>query len=80
MLQVNEAVFLQWFLKIQFVVFKPLCYYFEETAGFDVNASFVSRPALCLIRWQNKPGDMAKECREEAIQFHETFNGFKITN
>ena len=29
---------------IQFVTFKPLSYCFKETVGFDVNASFASRP------------------------------------
>ena len=29
---------------IQFVIFKPLSYYFEETIGFDVNTPFASRP------------------------------------
>ena len=28
----------------QFVIFKPLSYCFKETKGFDVNASFASRP------------------------------------
>ena len=28
----------------QFVTFKPLSYCFKETIGFDVNASFASRP------------------------------------
>ena len=34
----------------QFVIFKPLNYCFEETIGFDVNASFASRPESRLIR------------------------------
>ena len=34
----------------QFVIFKPLSYCFEETIGFDVNASFASRPLSLLIR------------------------------
>ena len=29
---------------IPFVIFKPLSYCFEETIGFDVKASFESRP------------------------------------
>ena len=37
--------------------------------GFDVKVSFVS----CLIRLYNKPGDIAKEFWEKAIQFHGTF-------
>ena len=28
----------------QFVIFKPLSYCFEETKGFEVKASFASRP------------------------------------
>ena len=42
----------------QFVIFKPLSYCFEETIGFDVKASFASRPVSCLIRLYNKPGDI----------------------
>ena len=34
----------------QFVIFKPLKYCFEETIGFDVKASFASRPESRLIR------------------------------
>ena len=33
----------------QFVIFKPLRYCFQETVGFDVKASFVSRPVSRLI-------------------------------
>ena len=36
--------------KYQFVVLKPLSYCFEETIGFDVKASFASRPVSRLIR------------------------------
>ena len=36
----------------QFVIFKPLLSYcFEETIGFDVKASFTSRPVSHLISW-----------------------------
>ena len=38
------------FLSYQFVIFKPLNYCFEETIGFDVKASFTSRPVLRLTR------------------------------
>ena len=38
----------------QFVIFKLLSYCFEETIGFDVNASFASRSVSRLIRWYNK--------------------------
>ena len=31
---------------IQFVVFKPLSYYYEETIGFDVKASFGMPPGV----------------------------------
>ena len=34
----------------QFLICKPLSYCFEETIGFDVKASFASRPVLRLIR------------------------------
>ena len=34
----------------QFVILKPLSYCFEETIGFDVKASFASRPESRLIR------------------------------
>ena len=36
---------------IQFVIFKPLSYCREKTIGFDVNASFASRPESRLMRW-----------------------------
>ena len=48
--------------------------------GFDVKASFASRPVSRLIRWYNKPGDITKGFWEKAIQFHGTFHGLKITN
>ena len=38
----------------QFVIFKPLSYYFKKTIGFDVRASFAGRPLSHLIRWCNK--------------------------
>ena len=65
---------------VQLVIFKSLSYCFEEAIGFDVKASFVSRPLSRLIRWYNKPGDVAKEFWEKAIQFHGTFHGMEITN
>ena len=34
---------------VQFVIFKPLSYCFEETIGLDVKASFASRPVSRLI-------------------------------
>ena len=61
-------------------IFKHLSYFFEETIGFNVNALFVSRPVLRLIRWYNTPGDITKEISEKAIYFHGTFHGLKITN
>ena len=45
----------------QFLLFKPLHYCFQETIGFNVKALFTSRPASRLIRFYNKPGDIAKE-------------------
>ena len=36
--------------RYQFVIFKPLSYCFEETIGFDIKASLVSRPGSRLIR------------------------------
>ena len=41
-------------LVTQFVIFKPLSHCFEETIGFDVKASFASRPVSRLISWYNK--------------------------
>ena len=64
----------------QFVIFKPLSYYFKETIGFDAKSSFESRPLSRLISWYNKPGDITKEFWENAIQFYGTFHGLKITN
>ena len=46
----------------QFVIFIPLSYCFEKAIGFEVKATFVSRPMLHLIRWYNKPGDITKAC------------------
>ena len=43
-----------------FVIFKPLSYCFEKTIGFDVKASFASRPVSRLIRWYNKPDNITK--------------------
>ena len=37
-------------LTIQFVIFKPLSYCFEEIIGFDIKAAFASRPVSRLIR------------------------------
>ena len=62
------------------VIFKQLSYCFEETIEFDVKALFASRPASRPIRWYNKPGDIAKEFWEKAIQFLGTFNMLEITN
>ena len=51
----NLSKFVDSFLKnvnliLQFVIFNPLSYCFEETIGFDVKASFASRPESRLIR------------------------------
>ena len=45
----------------QFVIFNSLSYCFEGTIGFDVKASFASRPESRLIGWYNEPGDITKE-------------------
>ena len=66
--------------EMQFVIFKPLSYCFEETIGFDVKASFESRLVSRLSWWYNKPGDITKDFWGEAIQFHGTFHRLKITN
>ena len=42
---------------IQFVIFKPLSYCFEEIIGFDVKDWFARCPVSRLI----KPGDRTKE-------------------
>ena len=40
---------------LQFVIFKQLSCCFEETIGFDVKASFASRPVSRLIsRYNNQ--------------------------
>ena len=64
----------------QFVIFKPLSHCFEKTTELDVKASFASRPLSRIIRWYNKPGDIAKEFWWKTIQFHGNFHGFKIIN
>ena len=66
--------------ELTFAIFEPLSYCFKETIGFDVKASFTSRPVSCLIRWYNKPRDITTESWEKAIQIYETFHGLKITN
>ena len=58
---------------VQFVIFKPLSYCFEESIRFNVKASFLSRPLSRLIRWYNKPRDITTQFWEKAIQFHGTF-------
>ena len=57
----HKILNLQTYRLIQFVIFKPLSYCFEETIGFDVKASFASRPVSRLISCYNKPGDITKE-------------------
>ena len=59
-------------VSLQFVIFKPLSCCFKETIRLDVKASFASRPLSRLIRWYNKPGDIATEFWEKAIQSHST--------
>ena len=39
---------------MQFVIFKPLKYRFEETIGFDIKTSFASLAVLHFIRQYNK--------------------------
>ena len=39
---------------LQFLIFNPLSYCFEEIIGFGVKASFGSRPVSRLIRWYKK--------------------------
>ena len=46
---------------LQFIIFKPLSYCFEERTEFDVNASFASRPESRLIRRYKEPGDITIE-------------------
>ena len=65
---------------MQFVIFSPLSYCFEEIIGFDVKASFGSRPVSRLIRWYYESGDITKEYWKKAIQLHGTFYGLKIAN
>ena len=69
------------YLRIQYSmkIWTPLRF-FEETIRFDVKTSFASHPLSRLIRWHGKPGDITKEFRETAIQFHGTFHGLKIIN
>ena len=64
----------------QFVIFKQLIYYFKETIGFDVRASFASRPESRLMRWHYKLGDITKEFWLKVIHFHGTFHRLKKTN
>ena len=50
--QLKQDILNQW-ESVQFVIFKPLRYCFKETIGFDVKASFASRPVSRLISWYN---------------------------
>ena len=47
---VNQHVCIVNFIRSQFVIFKPLSFCFKETMGFDIKASFASRPQSRLIR------------------------------
>ena len=58
------------------MIFKPLSYCFIETIGFDVKTAFARRPVPRLIEL----GDITKEFKEKAIQFHSIFRGLKISN
>ena len=49
------------FMFIQFVIFKPLRYYFEETIEFYGKVTFASRFVSRLMRWYNKTGGITKE-------------------
>ena len=49
----NRTPLLKGLHSIQFAIFKPLSYCFGETIGFDVKASFPSRPISRLISWYN---------------------------
>ena len=49
------------------VIFNPLSYCFEGTIGFDVKASFASRPVSRLIRWCNQPGDITKKKKDKKL-------------
>ena len=64
---------------MQFVVFKPLIYCYEETIGFDVKASFASRPLLRLMKWYNKPSDITKEVYKMEISKYQKRSN-KISN
>ena len=39
-----QGMIFKWIRTCQFVIFNPLSYCFEEIVGFDVKASFASRP------------------------------------
>ena len=46
---------------LQFVIFKPPRYCFEEVTEFGVNALFSTRPRPRLIRLYSKSADITKE-------------------
>ena len=60
-------------LRPQFVIFKPLSYYFEVTVRSDVKVSFARRPMSCL------PVDIKKELKK-GYSVPQDFNGLKVTN
>ena len=64
----------------QFVIFKPLSSCFEETIGFDIKASFASRPVSLLISWYNNQMILQKNFDKRLFSSIGTFHGLKITN
>ena len=62
----------------QFVIFKPLSYYFEETIRFDVKASFTSRPVSPLISWYNNQMIQQKNFDKRLFSSSELFMDWKL--
>ena len=56
----SKKRFISYNLAIQFVILKPLSYYFEETIEFDLMASFASCLVSRLIKWYSKPSNITK--------------------
>ena len=63
----------------QFAILKQLSYCFEETIGFDVKASFASRPVSHLISWYNNQV-IQQNNFDKKLFSSMGLHGLKITN
>ena len=66
------------YIVVQFAIFKPLGYCFEEAMEFGVKVSFAGRPVSRLVGWYIESRGMAKKFWEGAIQFHGAVHGLGV--